>query len=139
MKNSNFKVGDRVRIKTYTELLKENYHTEDEDILVSDDLFFTESMATLGGREATIKNIKEDGIVELIDWDVPTDTKWFNFHVNMLKPIKHYRDLTDLEKMIQLINTLQLDWDFFISSNYIVLYDKNNYTIATFDVNGKII
>lgn len=127
-----------VYIKTYTELLKEDYHTVDDDILVSDDLFFTEPMATLGGREVTIKDIKENEIVELTDWDIPINSN-YTFHVNMLKQVKNNNELANLESIKQVVEALQLNWKFVKEGVYTILYDEYKLVIATFDTNSKII
>ena len=83
MSRYEFKVGGRVRIRSWDGMLKE-FGGGDAHIDVPQS--FTEEMRPLCGVAATIKEIYTKGVVELGDWDTNNDAACWTFTTGMLEP-----------------------------------------------------
>lgn len=81
MSRYEFKVGDRVRIRSWDDMRKEFGGTT---ACINVPYSFTKNMRPLCGAVATIKEIRGD-IVELGGWSTKADTYW-NFTAGMLEP-----------------------------------------------------
>lgn len=91
-----FKIGDRVKIKTWERMKKE--HGLDKDGDINTDPPFTRRMAHLCGAEATITHI--DGInVDLTDFSNQTDD-YFCFSTQMIEPAILYK-VTDSNLFVE--------------------------------------
>lgn len=86
-KEHEFKVGDRVQFKSWEEM--ENKYGLDSragQATIKTNPRFLNSMSYLCGTYATIKEIKENGVVELKDFTTGYTNDLFSYSLDMLKP-----------------------------------------------------
>jgi len=95
-----FKVGDRVRIRAWDDMEKE--YGLNELMNIKCKKTFTSGMKNLCGRTATISETREDGVVNLCDWDDSSGDIAWQFSTDML-------ELADDSKMAQVARILGVE------------------------------
>jgi len=135
-----FKVGDRVQIKEWDEMVEEfgtHWHGT-----CSSDLNFCESMKHLCGRTARIKEFNEECIF-LNGWSNEDGDLYWTFSTDMIKPVEEHKpkiitldENTNVEGRFKLVSTINSINDQFIGEifTYVVYHDRKN---AHCDALGK--
>jgi hypothetical protein len=87
MKKHQFKVGDRVRIRAWDDMVKE-FGTDAGEAIPCGDEFFVPAMRHLCGREASIVKIDEKFVV-MNDWSDKSGNVTWVFTTSMIEPVEH--------------------------------------------------
>lgn len=113
-RDTNFKVGDKVRIRDWEDMKKEfGVENLEDGENIPCKYSFTSKMKHLCGRTVVLEKINSDGFIFLSNWSDNSDTGW-SFSTDMIEKIKEDK---------QEINT----------------YRKENEVISELKVNDKII
>lgn len=101
---SKFKIGDRVRILSWKELLKNGEEIWD-DIKLESGVYFCNLMKHLCGREATISDIVEERNIFLSDWsDGSGDLRW-SFTDEMIEKVDEISICKpEIEEFVKYVN-----------------------------------
>lgn len=86
---SDFKVGDRVRIKSYDKMIKEYLIEKDGESITLPVSRFDKDMKHLCGREATIASIYGEGMrVKLVDWNDKSGSLAWSYSIYMIEKVQ---------------------------------------------------